>query len=201
MSTTPTTVFDTDLMEKAINFAFVVHSGQTRKLDNLPYTVHPTECALIAMNLTADVETICAAVLHDTVEDTDASIEQIEKIFGKRVAELVGGDTEDKLEHMSPSDSWKIRKEQSLKHLKNTKDIDVKIIWMADKLSNMRSMFNTYTKIGDDIWNHFNMKDKSMHKWYYDTIEEYLSDFKDTGPYEEYVLLKNTIFKEEVDNE
>lgn len=196
--------FGADKINTAFNFAFAAHDGQTRKLGNLPYIVHPIECGLIAMSLLDDygindenvTDLICAAVLHDTIEDTDATEEDIELIFGTNVKKLVAADTEDKMTDLSPEASWRMRKEASLTHLRDHADRNGKLLWMCDKLSNMRSMFNAYVKLGDELFDHFHQKDKKEQKWYYDTIEEYLKELSDTGAYQEFILLKNYIFKD-----
>ena len=196
-----------DRFKTALNFAFAAHDGQKRKLSNLPYIVHPMECGLIAMSLIDDLYTydennedymdvICASILHDTIEDTDATEDEIEIIFGTNVLNYVNDDTEDKMLEMNPEDSWRMRKENSLRHLRDHATREGKILWMCDKLSNTRSMFNAYVKHGDKMWEYFNQKDKKEQKWYYDSIEEYLKDLSDTGAYQEFVLLKNYIFRE-----
>lgn len=79
-----------DLLYKAVEFATEAHKEQTRKYTGEPYIFHPLEVAQIVANvLPNDLEAQAAAVLHDTVEDTDATLEQIEELFGERVADLV----------------------------------------------------------------------------------------------------------------
>ena len=80
--------------------------------------MHPLEAASIAGMLTKDEDIICAAVLHDVVEDTDRQLEEIRELFGDRVAELVSSETENKRRYLPPEATWRIRKEESLKHLK-----------------------------------------------------------------------------------
>lgn len=184
-------------IELAVRFATLKHQHQIRKLTETPYIFHPVEVGIIASSLTTDEDTICAAILHDTVEDTDATLEIVEAQFGARVRELVAGDTENKRADRPASETWKIRKQESLNHLKNCNDTSVKIIWLSDKLSNIRSMFNAHLSMGDELWTHFHMKDKKEHEWYYKTAAEYLSDLKNTGPYREYVMLVDKIFEEE----
>ena len=75
-----------NVIEKAIGFAVKAHAGALRKGTNLPYILHPLEAASIAAQMTDDQEIIAATVLHDTVEDTETSAEDIRKEFGARVA-------------------------------------------------------------------------------------------------------------------
>ena len=78
--------------------------------------------------------------------------------------------------------------------LRHTKDRDVKILWLADKLSNIRSFYREYRKSGDAVWQNLHQKDPAMQGWYYKTIAEYLSDMSDTAAYQEYVSLVEKIF-------
>ncbi len=183
-----------DIFEKALAFAIKAHEGQTRKRDDIPFTLHPCEAASIAATLTNDREILAAVVLHDTVEDTDTTIDDIREAMGERVAELVAGETENKYEKLSRTESWKLRKEKSLDHLKNTSDIGVKIMWLSDKLSNVRSFCRQYMQEGDAMWEHYNQKDKKQQAWYYYTIAELLSEFENTAAYKEYTALLNIIF-------
>ena len=183
-------------LDEAIKFATDKHTGQERKREGTPYILHPLEAAAIANDLTKDENVIIAAILHDTVEDTDATIEEVREKFGDRVAELVASETENKREGLPPEETWEIRKKESLDHLKNTDDPAVKILWLADKLSNIRTLYQIYQRIGDRVWDNFHMKDAKKQEWYYRTIVEYLSDFSDTLAYMEYSQLVNEIFKE-----
>ena len=78
-----------DIFEKALSFALKAHEGQIRKSGNTPYILHPAEAASIAATLTDDREILAAVVLHDAVEDSDATIEDIRAEFGERIAQLV----------------------------------------------------------------------------------------------------------------
>jgi len=86
------------------------------------------------------------------------------------------------------------RKTDSLLMLKHTKDIGVKIMWMGDKLSNMRSLYRAHKKLGKDVWQGLNQKDPAKQEWYYRTIAEYVSELKDTVAYREYMILLEEVF-------
>ena len=137
-----------DLFETALTFAVKAHAGAVRKGGAVPYVLHPLEVAVIAGTLTNDPEVLAAAVLHDTVEDTPATLSEIENAFGGRVARLVSSETENKRRGVPPEESWQIRKEESLRELKNASDPGTKIIWLSDKLSNMRSFYRMYRREG-----------------------------------------------------
>lgn len=183
------------LLDKATCFAVEKHSGSFRKGTKTPYIVHPVEALAIAATMTDDEEVLAGAVLHDTVEDTDTTIEEVEELFGKRVAELVAAESEDKRREKSSEDTWKIRKEETLEHLK-TAPKEVKIITLGDKLSNMRAIYKDYVVLGDDLWNRFNQKDKNEHYWYYSSIAELLSELKDFPAWQEYSELIKKVFSD-----
>lgn len=182
-----------DVLDKAIIFATNAHSGALRKGTDTPYIVHPLEAACIAATITFDKEIIAAAVLHDVVEDTDYNSEDIIKEFGERVANLVMSDSEDKMKHLSPSQTWLTRKQATLDFL----DVSTKeeqIICIADKLSNLRAIYRDYKTLGDKLWDRFNQKDKEKHAWYYRGIAQRLNYIQDTYAYKEYCELLKGIF-------
>ena len=156
-----------ELVSEAIAFAVKAHDGMRRKKSDAPYILHPLEAAVIVGTMTDDQNLIAAAVLHDVVEDAGVTIEEIEAKFGKRVRELVGSETEDKRADLPPSDTWRIRKEESLDVLKNTDDVAVLIVWLGDKLANMRSIYRDFKLEGIKMWQRFNQKDANEQEWYY----------------------------------
>ena len=103
-----------ELVSEAIAFAVKAHDGMRRKKSSAPYILHPMEATVIVGAMTDDQNIIAAAALHDVVEDTGITIEEIEKRFGKRVRELVESETEDKRADLPPASTWRIRKEESL---------------------------------------------------------------------------------------
>ena len=80
---------DTSILDKAIHFAIDAHANTERRGKGFPYSVHLMEAVEIAATITSDQEILAAAALHDTVEDTDVTVEQLRKEFGDRIAELV----------------------------------------------------------------------------------------------------------------
>lgn len=180
--------------EEAIKFATNAHSGMYRKQSNAPYILHPLEAAVIAGTMTDDVDILTASLLHDTVEDTDVTMDDIKEKFGSRIADLVKSETEDKREDLPPEATWQIRKEESIEILKNTDDIGVKILWLSDKLSNMRSFYRKYKECGEALWQDFHQKDPAKQFWYYNTIAELLSDLKEFEAWQEYKWLINKVF-------
>lgn len=183
-----------DLLTKAIFFATKAHEGQMRKMTNTPYILHPIEVASIIATITDDQDIMAAGVLHDVIEDCGIEPATIRELFGPRVSALVQSDSEDRLDPRPASETWMDRKNDSLLMLKHTKDIGVKIMWMGDKLSNMRSLYRARRKFGKDMWQGLNQKDPAKQEWYYRTIAEYVSELKDTVAYREYMILMEEVF-------
>ena len=183
-----------ELVSEAIAFAVKAHDGMRRKQANIPYILHPMEAAVIASTMTDDQEIIAAAVLHDTVEDAGATLEEIGEKFGKRVQQLVGSETEDKRADLPPADTWRIRKEESLAVLEKTEDMAVLMMWLGDKLSNMRSFYRSWKVEGDAMWQRFNQKDVKEQAWYYRSILRLTERLSDTSAWLEYKTLTELVF-------
>lgn len=150
---------DAMLLHNAIEFAAVKHKDQRRKGSNVPYIVHPIEVMLLLSECGCSSECIAAGILHDTLEDTETTLEELNELFGSHVADLVAAESEDK------SKSWQERKKATIERLFSASD-EVKMICLADKLSNLQSMVSDYAKKGDEIWSVFNA-DKEHIEWYY----------------------------------
>ena len=189
---------DTTLVTRAVIFAAKAHDGAVRKGTKLPYIVHPMEAAAITAGLTDDQAVIAAAVLHDTVEDTNTTREQIEAEFGSRVAELVAAESENKREDQKAELTWEIRKKETIEHLRRCTDRDVKILALADKLSNLRAIHRDYLALGEKLWDRFNQNDPEKIGWYYRSFTETCSELADTAAFREYAeLLDKTFGKED----
>lgn len=184
-----------DILRDAINFAVMVHDGAKRKLDNAPYILHPMEACVIASTMTDDVNVLAAAILHDTIEDAGVSEEEIRERFGSRVAELVLSETEDKMRSIPGSESWKQRKKASLEALAKTEDEDVKIIWLADKLSNLRSMVRLLKRRGNELWSSFNQRDPAQQAWFYLSVARSVASLERFEAYTEFKELIGVVFK------
>ena len=182
------------LLDRAIVFATKAHSGTLRKKDGIPYILHPMEVASIAGGITTDVEVLTAALLHDTVEDTDVTLDTIKSQFGDRVAALVASETEDKRRDRNPAETWMQRKMESLAALRDAVDPGVHVLWLSDKLANMRSFARQYEKEGDRMWKDYNQTDPAQQAWYYRTIEALTSDLKDTNAWKELRALNARVF-------
>ena len=175
------------MIKEAARFAKKAHHGAFRKGTNVPYITHPLETAVIVSMMTDDAELIAAALLHDTIEDAGVSYGELRSEFGKRVADLVAEESEDK------SRTWEERKSSTLKRLE-TASLDIKILTLADKLSNIRSMARDYLLVGEELWKRFNVTEKEKHGWYYGSMIKLLKEFDGTPEYQEYTELYRRVF-------
>ena len=150
------------MKERAKRFAEEAHEGQFRKVGNIPYVTHPIRVAALLDKFGASEELVCAAYLHDVVEDTPIEIEEIEKEFGKRVTELVQSHTEDK------SKTWKERKQHTIDILK-TAESEVKQLIVADRFDNLLSLEKDLKEKGPAVWGIFNAGYEDQ-KWYNESI-------------------------------
>lgn len=189
-----------ELFDKAMDLAVTAHQGSTRKSSNTPYILHPVEVAAIASRMTDNLDVLCAALLHDVVEDANISLEYIEKEFNSYVAMLVSCETENKRKDLPSSQTWKIRKLESLNDLAKISDKGAKIIWLADKLSNMRSIAAVYAQIGDEVWNNFHQKDKNEQRWYYESVLNNLTELSEYPAYQELKSLVYYVFNSKEEN-
>ena len=183
-----------DLVSEAIIFATETHDGMRRRKCDAPYVLHPMEVGVIIGSMTDNQEVIAAGVLHDVVEDAGVKIEEIGEKFGARVMELVAFETENKREELPPEETWRIRKEESLEKLRTTDDMDVLILWMGDKLSNIRALYSNFVIEGNDLWSHFHQTDPNAQAWYYRSILKYTERLSHTLAWREYKTLVEKIF-------
>ncbi len=181
-------------LNDALNFAARCHEGQMRKTGKIPYIIHPMEVASIIAGITENEDTIIAGLLHDILEDTRATEADLIAQFGEYVVSLVKSETENKRKDVPAELTWKIRKEESLEVLKNTDDDNIRILWLADKLANIRSFYRLWLERGDAAFDVFHQKDKKMHEWYYRTVAEYTAVLNKNAAYMEYVQLLNKLF-------
>ena len=184
----------TDLVSEAIVFSTMAHDGMRRRKSESPYILHPMEVAAIIGTMTDDQEVIAAGLLHDVVEDAGITIEEVGEKFGRRVMELVASETENKREDLPPEDTWKIRKEETLQKLKESEDISVLMIWIGDKLSNIRAIYRDFLLEGDAVWNKFHQSDIKLQAWYYRSILKYTERLSDTLAWKEYKAFVELLF-------
>ncbi len=180
------------IINKAIETAAKAHEGQYRKVTDIPYIVHPFEVALILQENGADTYCIAAGILHDTLEDTHLTPQDIKEIFGDKILELVLS-TSEELEGRE-NRLWDERKLHTIEGLKNAEK-QVKMIACADKLSNIRSMIAGYKDIGNKLWNRFNAPYEKQ-KWYYKSLIQSLESLEGLKMYTQFKEAVDFLFKD-----
>ena len=191
---------DTELLDRAIIFAVKAHHNTERRGKGFPYIVHPMEAVEIVATITPDQELLAAAALHDTIEDTDVTVDDIRREFGDRIAELVHAESDQingevfDAANGDEEATWHARKQAAIDRLAAAPH-DAKIVALGDKLSNMRAIARDYAVKGDELWKIFHAKDKADHEWLYRGLAESLSELSDTFAYKELVHLIDEVFK------
>lgn len=184
---------DTSLLDRAIIFAVRAHAGTERRGKGFPYIVHPLEAVEIVATITPDQELLAAAALHDTVEDTGVTVEQIRAEFGERVAALVEAESDVFIEGISETDSWRARKQAAIDRLAAAPR-DAKMVALGDKLSNMRAIARDYAVQGEALWSLFHAPHPSDHAWHYRGLADSLRELQDTFAFREFESLIHQVF-------
>ncbi|MDD3183819.1 MAG: HD domain-containing protein [Anaerostipes sp.] len=183
------------MFEDAIIFATEAHQGQKRKGTQIPFIIHPLEVASIVGAMTTDEDLLCAAVLHDVVEDCeDVSLSDIRETFGDNIANYVDLESEDK------EKTWIERKGRTIDFLLHEAKPATKMIALADKLANIRSLSRDYKELGDKLWERFNMKDKTKQSWYYRGMIDAFYELNQFKEYDEYCKLVDEVFPAQPEN-
>ena len=180
---------DTSLLDRAIIFAVKAHSGTERRGKSFPYIVHPMEAMEIVSTMTSDPELLAAAALHDTVEDTDVTVEELRAEFGDRVAGIVAAESDSTEGDLD----WHARKQAALDRLRKA-DRDVKVVALGDKLSNMRAIARDYADMGEKLWSLFHASDPSEHAWRYHALADALRELEGTAAFREFEDLIDKVF-------
>ncbi|MGX8697211.1 MAG: HD domain-containing protein [Prevotella sp.] len=184
---------DTTLLDRALVFAVRAHAGTERRGKGFPYIVHPLEAVEIVATMTSDQELLAAAALHDTVEDTDVTIEQIRTEFGERVASFVAAESDEPHQRRDSVENWRARKQAAIDRIACASR-DAKMVALGDKLSNMRAIARDYAEQGDRLWDLFHAKDPKDHEWHYRGLADALSELRDTFAYKEFEELIEQVF-------
>ena len=138
------------------------------------------------------------ALMRRHFESISAGVtrEELAERFGERVAALVMSDTEDKMRHLPPSQTWRARKEATVERMRRSEDPGEAAVCLADKLSNMRSIYRGTRERGADFWLAFSQRDPEQHHWYYRGIASALEAYADTAAWREYDRLIRETFGE-----
>lgn len=148
----------TNQVEKAFQFALKKHEGQFRKGTDTPYITHPFAVAMLLKEYRYSDEVIAAGLLHDTLEDTETTEQELRQHFGVEVLELVLAASES-TKHLA----WELRKLQTIEELPRKSKEQLGVI-IADKLHNIRSIQADCDEVGERVWDRFN-RGKREQSW------------------------------------
>jgi len=163
--------------EEALVYATQLHAGQNRKRSYVPYVAHLLAVTALVLEDGGDEDQAIAALLHDAVEDQGglATLEEIRRRYGERVAAIVEGCTD---AFSIPKPPWRQRKEDYIASLRQA-DQAVRRVSLADKVHNARSTLRDLTREGDAVWARFN-GGKEGTLWYYHQLIDAFSQFGST---------------------
>jgi (p)ppGpp synthase/HD superfamily hydrolase len=168
------------LVEKAFRVAADAHRNQTRKSSDLPYFQHPASVALILARCGFDDDhLLAAAVLHDTVEDTDCTLESLTADFPDSVVKLVQECSEAKTDAAGAKIPWRVRKETHIAVVREASP-SARAIVLADKLHNLGSMVFDLER-GEELWSRFNATSEDV-IWYHRKIVAAANGAAANGP-------------------
>lgn len=154
----------------AQQFATYVHANQHRKgKPKMPFVTHLVAVTEWLKLWTANDETLIAVGwLHDTVEDTETTLTDLERRFGSVIRDLVAAETENKLGHVDEVGTWRTRKLDQIARLAHEAEQNPRILYvaLADKTANIQEMVTDYQQVGGALWTRFNSSREDQH-WYY----------------------------------
>lgn len=151
------------MYEQARKLMIKAHNGQKRKITGEPYFSHPLNVARILRRAGFPEEVVIAGLLHDAVEDTEVTDQDIREMFGDIIADLVASHTENK------SLSWEERKAHTIEQVR-TGTLEEKALIVADKLDNLSSVRYALSSEGKAVWSYFN-RGYDQQKWYNEGIK------------------------------
>ena len=165
-------------LDQVIAFAAKAHRGQVRKGTDIPYISHPFAVGLILQEAGCRKALVAAGILHDLLEDTSVTLEEIRERFGAEIASIVQGCSEPGHDELS----WEDRKGHTLEYLK-TAPQDIRAVTCADKLHNLRSMIADYRRVGEGLWERFK-RGREKQEWYYRGLVASLGSRIDSAEFE-----------------
>jgi len=164
-----TAIFD------AIELAARAHRGHCRKGTQIPYIVHPLAVAKILIDTGCPEDVVVAGILHDTVEDTPLSLDEIRQGFGDAVARIVQGASEP-----DKSRPWEERKAHTIESLRTASEA-VLLVSCADKIENLRAIREDRERVGEEVWTRFR-RGREQQEWYYRSVFAVLEERLTAGP-------------------
>jgi (p)ppGpp synthase/HD superfamily hydrolase len=157
-----------NIIEKAVRISVMAHKNQIRKVDNLPYIIHPFMVALKLASYNFPEIVIAAALTHDVLEDTDFGEDRLRNELGDEVLEIVKAVTND---HSLP---WEEKKKKYLETVRKGSE-DVKAVAVADKIHNLESLLLAYKEYGPRVWKKFNAS-KEQKLWFENEVLRMLKE-------------------------
>jgi (p)ppGpp synthase/HD superfamily hydrolase len=149
-------MFKSSLLERALRIAVVAHHGDIRKVEGIPYILHPVAVALRLQKYGFSDEVVAAALVHDVLEDTDYPPQELRKELGLKVYTIVVAVTNDSRL------SWDEKKKKYIETVRRGPE-GAKAVALADKIHNLESTLIAYEKVGEKMWDKFNSsKDKKL---------------------------------------
>jgi len=151
------------IVQEALNDTLILHKRQKRKGTDIPYASHPITLAMLLLESGLSEVIVVAALLHDTIEDTELTVQDLRLKYGDEITEIV-------LQCTEPDQSlkWEIRKENTIRHF-NKKNINAKWVTLADKLHNLYSLKHQHDEMGDNLWQYFS-RGYDQQRWYYNAL-------------------------------
>lgn len=189
-----------DLTAKALEISAKFYNNQVREGSDIPYIVYPVEVAMILQQFGASEEMIAASLLKGVFENIDNrqsdSVDLIEKSFGEKahkIIEIINGiswtDNKDNIH-------WKVQKQQILDYLeKPDTPLDIKMVFCAQEVGNMRELVRRHREIGDNIWEKLNKRYDDQ-KWYYQSLVKSLESLEVYEMHKGFRFLVDALFKE-----
>ena len=174
-------------IKKAIRFAVKAHGEQMRKGTDFPYIEHPLHVGILLSKAGMRDEVVIAGILHDTLEDTDTTEDDLRSEFGDEILRMIKSESEP--DRTLP---WNERKNHTVEHLRGAPG-DVRMIALGDKLSNIMDMEADLETNGDALWDRFNAGYEEQ-KWYYTSLVDALSDLGDAELYQEFKERVSSVF-------
>lgn len=168
---TPITVCQYDNITKAITFAAKAHRRQYKKGTNIPYIFHPVNLGRILIENDCIASVVIAGILHDVLEDTNTTPEEIKSGFGKKVLKYVLAGTEP-----NKDEPWEVRKKQTIEKAKSA-SIRILQIMRADKYDNISQIQHDLEKEGDVVWERFSVPKQRLYWYYTSLVDIFLNRF------------------------
>ncbi|GLI37756.1 HD domain-containing protein [Geobacter hydrogenophilus] len=183
------TMAECETIHAAARVAEDLHHGQLRKGTDIPYIMHPFGAAALLLREECTPDMVVAGLLHDTIEDTDYTIEELAKDFGPNVAAIVEGCSEPFKDR-----PWRERKEHTISYL-SAAPRQIRFVSCADKLHNITAISRDYEMLGDGLWRRFKAGREDQSWYYWGLVESFRHElFVKTRLFRDFECMVNKVF-------